>query len=49
MQIKEWFRLAFKTFINDCSIGLFLILLGFTLGLMFHTIWSYFFNIFRHV
>ena len=48
MKIKEWIRIAVKTFINDCSIGTFLILLGFISGLMFHVIWSYFYNYIVH-
>jgi len=36
--MKEWFRLLFKTFINDCSVGLFLISLGFLGGLCFNTL-----------
>jgi hypothetical protein len=42
MKIKQWLNLAIKTFVNDCSIGLFLIILGFILGLCYNILWNFF-------
>jgi hypothetical protein len=35
IKIKEWLSLILKTFVNDCSIGLLLICIGFITGLCF--------------
>lgn len=40
--MREWLRLAVKTFVNDCSIGLFLILIGFIGGLCYNILWNQF-------
>lgn len=40
--MKEWLRLACKSFINDCSIGLFLIAIGFVGGLCYNILWNLF-------
>ena len=41
MSFKKWMHWAVKAFVNDCSIGLALIALGFVGGLCFHTLWTF--------
>jgi hypothetical protein len=37
--LGKWLRIATKAFVNDCSIGLTLIILGFLLGWMSQSVW----------
>ena len=41
MSFKKWFHLAIKAFVNDCSIGLALIALGFTAGMCCTALWTF--------
>jgi len=41
-KIKEWLYWATKVFINDCSLGLFLIAIGFLGGMCFIILCKYF-------
>jgi len=34
-KIKQWLYLATKAFVNDCSLGLMLIIIGFICGMCF--------------
>ena len=42
MNFKKWIHLVIKTFVNDCSIGLTLIILGFIAGVCYNTLWTFF-------
>jgi hypothetical protein len=39
--MKQWLYLMLKAFVNDCSVGLTLIILGFLLGWMSQNIWVF--------
>lgn len=41
--------MATKTFVNDCSIGLTLIVLGFALGWMSQSIWMFLSNLYVRI
>jgi hypothetical protein len=40
-KIKDFFYWAFKAFVNDCSVGLFLITIGFIGGLCYNILWNF--------
>jgi hypothetical protein len=41
MSLKKWMHWAAKAFVNDCSVGLALIVLGFTAGMCFNALWVF--------
>gem|GEM_PF-6879441 len=45
--MKKWFYIAFKAFVNDCSIGLTLIIIGFIAGVCYINLFHFLQNIFR--
>jgi len=47
IKIKSFFHLALKTFVNDCSLGLMLIIIGFICGMCFISLLKSFQNFCR--
>jgi len=47
--MKNWLYLAVKAFVNDCSIGFTLIIIGFLLGWMSQSIWVFITNLYVRI
>jgi len=39
--MKNWLHVFLKTIVNDCSIGMMLIIIGFVLGWMSQSVWLF--------
>ena len=47
--MKRWLHVAVKTFVNDCSVGLALITIGFLLGWLSQSIWMLLTNLYVRI
>lgn len=47
--MKKWINVVIKTFVNDCSIGLALIVLGFIAGVCYINLFHFLQNIFMSI
>jgi hypothetical protein len=47
--MKRWLHTFIKTVVNDCSIGMALIVIGFILGWMSQSIWIFITNLYVRI
>jgi len=47
--MKRWLHMFLKTIVNDCSVGMALIILGFILGWMSQSIWLLITNLYVRI
>ena len=45
-KIKRWLYIATKAFMNDCSVGTALIIIGFIGGVCYNILWNFFKHLF---
>jgi hypothetical protein len=45
--MKRWMHWALKAFVNDCSIGFTLIVIGFMAGICYNILWNFFLSLWQ--